>query len=117
MAKKQKDMHKEMMDVLSNMKDNMKKLGDETKIWAKRGEKELGRLSAMGKLEISIVGMQMKREKILRSIGERFVNTVSPDEIADSKLKALCKEFKALDSSSKKKKTEMKRVGKELFKK
>ena len=44
MAKKKKstnDMQKEMLKVLGNMKDNMKKLGDEAKVWAQKGEKEL----------------------------------------------------------------------------
>ena len=55
--KKQDQLQKEMYEILGHMKDNMKKLGDEAKIWAKRGEKELNRLSQMGKLEIDIDDM------------------------------------------------------------
>ena len=98
------------------MRKRAQKLGKETSVWIKKGEIEISRLSKMGKLELNIVNLNMKKEKLFKDIGKRMVELGLSNEISDSVIKNMCDETKAIISQSRKKRSEISRVGKVLFK-
>ncbi len=99
------------------MRKDLQRLGKETSVWIKKGEREISRLSRIGKLELDIVKLNMKKEKLLKDIGRRMVELGLSGEISDSAVRDMDSKVNAIMEESRKKKTEMSRIGRGLLKK
>ncbi|MEA3306045.1 MAG: hypothetical protein U9R52_04445 [Candidatus Omnitrophota bacterium] len=116
MEKQGKKTQDDFKKLLEGTKKKLQKMGKETSVWVKKGETELSRLSKMGKLEFDIVSLNMKKEKLFKNIGARMVERGLGEKTDDPIIKNMCDEAKAVMSQSGRKKTEISRVRKKLFK-
>ncbi len=110
MAVKKKQKQDELKKLMDVTKRRLKDLGKETSVWLKKGEVELTRLSKMGKLEISLINLNIRKDKVYRDIGKRIVEGRVPEEIKDATLKRLSTEARALLREIQKTKKTMARV-------
>jgi hypothetical protein len=118
MAKKRR-LHKTQEDFkkfFGDAKTRLQQLGKETSIWMKKGEVELSRLSKIGKLEVDIVNLRIKKEKLFRNIGRRIVEQNLDEDIRDKMIQNMCVKTKSVIGESKKKQQEISRVGKRFLK-
>jgi len=97
-------------------KKNLQNVGKEAGVWIKKGEVEISRLSKMGRLELDVVNLGMKREKLLKDIGKRVVERGIGRESGDTTLKNMCDRVTSLAKESRRKKAEVSKIGKGLFK-
>jgi len=116
MAKKKKIAQEDFRKFFDDAKAKLQRFGKETSIWMKRGEVELSRLSKIGKLEVDIVNLRIKKEKLFRNIGRRVVEQNIDGEISDKAVQGMCAKAKAVIDASKKKQQEISRVGKKFLK-
>jgi len=103
MAKKKKITQENLKSLFEKSKKKLQQLGKEAKIWMKKGEVELSRISKIGKLELDVVNLNIKKEKLFRDIGKRMAELNLDKKINDSKIKDMCNKAKAVISESKKK--------------
>lgn len=90
MAKKKIDIQKEVAKIWQEAKENLKKLGQKTMQLAQRGEKEVVRASKIGKLQLDIVSLNLKKENIFRQAGKKaYEMKDKKGEIASAKLNSL----------------------------
>ena len=116
MEKSSKKSQEDLKKLLEGMKKRLQKLGKETGVWIKKGEIEISRFSKMGKLELDIVNLNMKKEKLFKDIGRRIVERGLSNEINDPVIKNMCNETKAIMNQSRKKRSEISKAGKRFFK-
>ena len=117
MAKAKANTQEELKKFFEKAKKNLNKLGRETKVWMKKGEAELSRLSKIGKLELDVVNLNIQKDKLLKSIGRRLVERGLADEINDSTVKNMSSKVNEIMEESKKKRTEISKIGKKFWKK
>ena len=72
MAKKI-DVQKQAKKIWKQTSQRLSKLGHETIKLARRGEKEVVRASEIGGLQLDIVGINLRKEKLYRDIGKKVV--------------------------------------------
>lgn len=70
MAKKM-DISKEVAQIWQEAKERLKDLGQKTMKLARKGEKEVVRASKIGKLQLDIVSLNLKKENIFRLVGKK----------------------------------------------
>ena len=116
MAKKQKITQEDFKKFFDGAKDRLQKLGKETSVWMKKGEVELTRLSKIGKLELDVVNLRIKKEKLFRDIGRKVVELNLDGNIDNSAVKNMCEKTKSVINESKKKQREISRIGKRFLK-
>ena len=66
------DIQKEVSKIWEQAKVNLSHLGEKTVRLARRGEKELVRASKIGKLQLDIVGLNMKKDDTFKEIGKKM---------------------------------------------
>ena len=71
MAKKKRDIAKEVTKIWREAKRNLKTLGQRTVKLAQKGEEEVVRASKIGKLQLDIVSINLKKENIFRQAGRK----------------------------------------------
>ncbi len=71
MAKKKIVIQKEVARIWEQAKKNLKELGESTMVMAQKGEKEVVRASKVGKLQLDIVSLNIKKENIYRQVGKK----------------------------------------------
>ncbi len=116
MAKKKAITQEELKRLFEKTKKSLQKFGRETNIWLRKGEVELSRLSRIGKIELNLVNLNMKKEKLLKDIGKRIVDLGLGEKIGDAQTKNMCDKVYAIVTESKRKKSEMSRLTKRLLK-
>ena len=116
MAKTKKIAQEDLKKFFEKMKKNLHQLGKETGVWMKKGERELSRLSKIGKLELEVVNLNMKKEKLLKDIGKRVVESGLSEQINDSAIRNMSNKANAVMKESQKKKSEISKIGKGFLK-
>jgi hypothetical protein len=109
-TKKQSEFQKETRKILEQTKKNLLKFSQDTLKLAKKAEKEVGRVSKIGRLHLDILGMRKKRENLCQEIGEKIIGLDSSGKIDLVDVKPLCVKVRGLDNRIKKKKAEVERV-------
>ncbi|MBN3038008.1 MAG: hypothetical protein JW869_01165 [Candidatus Omnitrophica bacterium] len=71
MTKKKIDVQKEVSKIWEQTKERLKELGQSTMIMAQKGEKEVVRASKVGKYQLDIVSLNLKKENIYRQVGKK----------------------------------------------
>ena len=117
MAKAKRNTQDDLNKFFAKAKKNLQRLGKETRVWMKKGETELSRLSKIGRLEIDVVTLRMEKEKLFKDIGKRVVERGLAEEINDSTVKGMSGKVNAIVKESKKKKAEISKIGKGILKK
>ena len=116
MAKTKNITQDELKKLFEKAKDGLRQLGKETSVWMKKGEIELSRISKIGKLELDIVGLNMKKEKLFRDIGRRVIELDLGEKIGDQAIRDMSDRAETIISESDKKKREISRIKKEILK-
>ena len=116
MAKVKKITQEDIKKLFERTKKSLQQLGKETSTWMKKGEVELSRISKIGRLEIDVVNLNMKKERLFRDIGKRMVEQNLAKEFSDSTIKNMCDKAKATITESKKKRREVSKIGKGILK-
>lgn len=114
MAKRKTDISKEVAKIWQEAKENLKALGQRTIKLAQKGEEEVRRASKVGKLQLDIVSVNLKKENIFRQAGKKAYEIHSrKSEIEPAKLTSLFNQVDKLNRQIKTKKAQIARLKKE----
>lgn len=80
MAKNKIDVQKEVAKIWEQTKQKLKELGQTTLIMAQKGEKEVVRASKVGKFQLDIVSLNLKKENIYRQVGKKVCEAHARNE-------------------------------------
>lgn len=116
MAKKKKDMQQDLRELFDKSKKRLQILAKDAQVWMKKGEVEIGRLSKMGRIEIDIVNLNVKKEQLFRNIGKKIVEGDLYAQINNASVKDMCSKAKAAIEESKKKSRVMSQIKKGFLK-
>ncbi|MBL7085109.1 MAG: hypothetical protein ISS43_03250 [Candidatus Omnitrophica bacterium] len=114
MAKKKVDIPKEVAKIWEETKKSLKELGQKTMKLAQRGEKEVVRASKIGKLQLDIVSINLKKENVFRQAGKKVYEMHSKDKpLASIKLASLFSQIDKANQQIKGKKAQIARLKKQ----
>jgi len=116
MAKKNTITQEDVRKLFAKTKKRLRELGKETGVWIKKGEAELSRISKMGKLELDIVNLNLKKDKLLKDIGKRVVEQGLSEKIDDAALKSMSEKVKSAVAETGGKKREIGKIKKTFMK-
>lgn len=116
MAKKKKDMQQDLKELFEKSKKRLQLLAKDAKTWMKKGEVEISRLSKMGRIELDIVNLNIKKEQLFRNIGKKIVEGGLEGQIDNASVKDMCNKAKAVIAESKKKNRVMSQIKKGFLK-
>ena len=113
MAKKKMDISKEVAKIWQEAKENLKALAQRTIKLAQKGEKEVVRASRVGKLQLDIVSINLRKENVFRQVGKKAYEIHSrKSEIEPAKLTSLFNQVDKLNQQIKAKKAQIARLKK-----
>ncbi len=113
MAKKKVDIQKEVANIWQEAKKNLKLLGQRTLKLAQKGEKEVVRASKLGKLQLDIVSINLKKENVFRQTGKKVYEVHSmKNPLESAKLTSLFSQIDKLNQQIKAKKTQISKLNK-----
>lgn len=69
--KRKINISQEVAKIWQEAKDSLRQLGKRTLKLAERGEKEVVRASKVGKLQLDIVTISLKKENVFRQVGKK----------------------------------------------
>ena len=108
MVKKKIDIPEEVTKIWQEAKENLKALGKRTMKLAQKGEKEVVRASKVGKEQIDIVSLNLKKENIFRQAGKRAYEMHSKKGgIQSARLRSLFGQIEKLSHQIKAKKAKI----------
>ncbi len=76
----------------------------EAKTFVRRGENELTRISKLGRTQLEILALSVKKEQLYRQIGMKVWQLSSKGKLTTKKLKAFCNELSDINKKVKSKK-------------
>ena len=79
-------------------------MGKEAKVLAKRGENEFVKVSKMGKAQIEILSLSIKKEQLYRQIGKRVWELSTKGKLTTEKLDSFCKDLAEINKKVRSKK-------------
>ena len=113
MAKKKVDIQKEVAKIWQEAKENLRALGQKTMKLAQKGEVEVMRASRIGKLQLDIVSVNLKKENAFRQIGKRVVEMhAQKGEIRPERLSSLFNQIEKINRQIKSKKAQIAKLKK-----
>ena len=113
MTKKKINIQKEVAEIWQEAKDNIKALGKRTLKLGYRGKKEVVRASKIGRLQLDIVSINLKKENIFRQAGKKTYEMLSKKgEISSAKLSSLFNQIGKLSQQVKAKKAKISKLRK-----
>lgn len=116
MAKKNTITQEDVKKLFAKTKKRLQELGKETSVWIKKGEVELSRISKIGKLELDIVNLNIKKERLFKDIGKRVVEQDLAGKIDDAAVGNMSKKAKEAAGETVEKRREIGRIKKTLLK-
>jgi len=113
MSSKKVDVAKEVAKIWQEAKENLKVLGQKTMKLAKKGEKEVVRASRIGKFQLEIVSINLKKENMFRQTGKKVCEMhTKKGGIEPSKLLPLFKQIDKLNHQIRSKKAKIAKLKK-----
>lgn len=113
MGKKKIDVAKEVAEIWEQAKEKLRELGQKTVKLAQKGEVEVVRASKVGKLQLDIVSINLKKENIFRQIGKRVYEMHSKKKQIESvKLTSLFSQVSKLEHQVRTKKSKIAKLKK-----
>ena len=114
MAKKKLNISKEVSKIWQQAKINLADLGKRTMHLAQKGEKEVRRASKIGKLQLDVVSINLKKDNIFRQIGKKIYEMHGQKEGIDTaKLMSSFNQIDKLNAQIKDKKGQINKFKKE----
>jgi len=107
MKKKKIDIHMikdEAVEAFQKAKTGLKKIGKETAVFAKRGEKEFAKFTKVGKAEVGILSLNIKKNRLYYEIGKKVYGMSQKGRLSTRNLKKLCNQIGKVDKELKNKK-------------
>lgn len=112
--KKRLDIPKEVAKIWQEAKNNLRILSEKTLNLAQKGEKELVKASRVGKIQLNIVSMNLKKENIFRELGKKtYEMHIEQEQVEPAKLTVFFSQIDKLNQQIKAKKTQIAKVKKE----
>ena len=99
-----KALQKKMQIALKEASHHLEGVGKEAKVLVKRGETEFARFSKVGRANLEILALTVKKEQLYRQIGMKVWEMSTKGKLTTTKLKAFCKELSDISESVKKNK-------------
>lgn len=113
MTKKKIDIQKEAAKIWEQAKKSLKELGQSTVTLAQKGEKEVVKASKIGKLQLDVVSLSLKKENVFRQVGKKICDAhVKKTDLQSVKLTALLSQFDKLNNQIKSKKSQISKIRK-----
>ncbi|MFC1699631.1 hypothetical protein ACFL1I_06730 [Candidatus Omnitrophota bacterium] len=113
MTKSKIDIQKEVAKIWQEAKENLKELGQKTMTLAQKGEKEVVRASKIGKLQLDVVSLNLKKENGFRQVGKKAAEMhAKKDGINPDKLSSLFNQIDKLDQQIRSKKAKIAKIKK-----
>lgn len=115
MAKKGKEidlkkMRKRVSDTLKQTGKYFKNIGREAKVFVRRGENEITKVSRIGKAQFEILALNVKKEQLYRQIGMKVWSLSTKGRLTTDRLKTFCEELAAINKTVKNKKMAINRT-------
>jgi len=113
MVKQKIDVPKEVTKIWEEAKKSLKELGRKTIKLAQKGEKEVVRASKIGKLQLDIVSLKLKKENIFRQVGKKVCEMhCKKGSVKSTKLVSSFNQIKKLNQQIKAKKAKISKLNK-----
>lgn len=94
---KNQETQKKVIEIWEKTKVALKKLGHETVIIAKKGEKEVLKATRAGKLQVDILSKKNKKDNVFRQMGKKTYELSKAGKLEQASLSVLVKEIDAID--------------------
>lgn len=85
-----KKIRNETKKMLQKTREGLKKMGEETSVFAKRSEKELSRIAKIGRAELDLLGLNIKKNRLYYELGKRVYHLSTQGKLTTKGLKKLC---------------------------
>lgn len=82
----------------------LKEIGDQTAVLAKRGERELTKITKVGRVEVDILGLSLKKNQLFYELGKEVYKLNSRGKLTVKNLKKLCGKIEQIEKNLKTKK-------------
>ena len=113
MGRKKIDVAKEVAEIWEQAKEKLRELGQKTVKLAQKGEVEVVRASKVGKLQLDIVSINLKKENVFRQIGKKSYEMYSKNkQIELAKLTSLFSQVNKLEHQIRAKKAKIAKLKK-----
>jgi len=99
-----KKLQEKLQTALKEASHHLEGVGKEAKVLVKRGESEFARFSKVGRANLEILALTVKKEQLYRQIGMKVWEMSTKGKLTTAKLKAFCKELSDINESVKKNK-------------
>lgn len=110
MAVKKASFQKDITKFLDYAKEKFKKFGNEVNVLAKKSEKEIIKASKAGKIQVDIMGLSLRKEKIYYDIGKKAASLNAKKKLELTELEPYWKKIRTIELSARKKKKELSAV-------
>lgn len=80
----------EVKGLLEKTRRGLKRMGKETSVFAKRSEKELSKLAKVGRAEVDILSLNIKKNQLYHQIGKQVYQLNTQGKLTTRNLKKLC---------------------------
>lgn len=104
---KKADIQKDFTKFLDQTKEGFKKFGKELGILAKKGEKEIAKVSKAGKIQFDIMNLTMQKEKLYYDIGKKVASIGAKKKLDVPELAPYWGKLRKIESGARKKKREL----------
>ena len=105
---KKEDYQKNFNHILVQAKDGLKKFGKELNILARKSEKEIVKASKTGKIQLDIMGLTVRKEKLYYDIGKKAASLNAKKSLEIPELESYWKRMERLEEDTLKKKEALK---------
>ena len=91
----------EVKGILVKAKVGLKKMRKETAIFAKRSEKELAKIAKVGKIEMGILSLNIKKNRLYHELGKKVYLLYARGKLTTRNLKNLCNKIERIEKDLK----------------
>jgi hypothetical protein len=108
MAKKRIDIPGEVTKIWQEARENLRALGQKTMRLAQKGEKEVVRASQIGRLQLDVVSLNLKKENVFRQAGKKaYEMNLKKSGVDPAKLTSLFNQITKINRQIKVKKSKV----------
>ncbi|MBL7069297.1 MAG: hypothetical protein ISS34_05520 [Candidatus Omnitrophica bacterium] len=105
-----KKLQKKATKALKEASRRLEGAGKDARVLVKRGEDELIKLSKVGRAQLEILALSLKKEQLYRQIGMKVWQLSTGGKLTTKKLKIFCEELSSINKNVKSKKKSINKV-------
>ena len=113
MAVKKENAEKDLSKLMDQAKVRFKNFGKELSVLAKKSEKEIVKASKKGKIQLDIVGLNMRKEKLYYDIGKKVVSLNAKKKLEISELGPYWTKLRKIESDARGRKKDLSSIRKD----